>query len=115
MPLIQLHTSVPVPEERRADLLASLSKLVAECIGKPEQYVMATVDTPSMLMSGKSGPAALAEVRSIGGLNGKVNRLISSRLAKLLQEALGISPERVYLNFMDVAAADWGWRGETFG
>jgi phenylpyruvate tautomerase len=115
MPLIQLHTSAPVPEDKRAALLASLSKLVAECIGKPEQYVMATMDTQSMLMSGKPGPAALAEVRSIGGLNGKVNRLISSRLCELLQEQLSISPERCYLTFMDISASDWGWRGETFG
>ncbi len=115
MPLIQLHTSVAVPEDKRQELLSALSKLIAECIGKPEQYVLASVDTQHMLMSGKTGPAALAEVRSIGGLNGKVNRQISSRLTELLRTTLGISPDRVYLNFLDVPAGDWGWRGETFG
>jgi hypothetical protein len=33
----------------------------------------------------------------------------------LLNDSLGIPPDRVYLNFTDVGAGHWGWNGSTFG
>lgn len=52
MPLLKLETTVVLPEEKRQALLASLSKIVAETIGKPEQYVMVTANRATMLMAG---------------------------------------------------------------
>ena len=115
MPLLALHTSVPLSEQQRQDLLAPLSQIVAECIGKPERYVMVTVDVAAIRMAGVEGPAAHAEIRSIGGLNGATNRKLSERLCALLQERLGIPPDRVYLNFTSVSAENWGWNSGTFG
>jgi phenylpyruvate tautomerase PptA (4-oxalocrotonate tautomerase family) len=115
MPLLKLETTVPLSDEKRKTLLASLSKIVGETIGKPEQYVMVAINPAAMLMSGKPGDAAFGDLRSIGGLSGDVNRLLAERVCKLLQESLGISPDRVYLNFTDVNAANWGWNGNTFG
>lgn len=43
MPLLKLETTVVLSEDKRKALLASLSKTVAETIGKPEQYVMVTI------------------------------------------------------------------------
>lgn len=115
MPLLKLETTVPLPEEELKPLLAALSKAVAGTIGKPEQYVMITVSQSAMLMSGKSGDAAFVDIRSIGGLNGETNRKLSQQVCKLLMDSLGIAPDRVYLNFSDVAAGNWGWNGSTFG
>ena len=55
------------------------------------------------------------DIRSIGGLSGKVNGRLAQKVCALLQELLGITPDRVYLNFIDVPAANWGWNGSTFG
>ena len=115
MPLLKLQINVPVPQTKHAELLAGMSKLVAHAIGKPEQYVMVTVEEGPILMSGKDGPAAFADVRSIGGLDARVNREISQNLCVLLNKALGIPASRVYLNFADVAAGNWGHNGSTFG
>ena len=115
MPMLKLQTSVPLSDEQRNALLPTLSKLVAEGIGKPEQYVMVTVETASILMAGKGGPAALAEVRSIGGLNGRVNSQLSQKLCTLLEQTLRIPAGRVYINFANIAADHWGWNGNTFG
>jgi phenylpyruvate tautomerase len=115
MPLIKLQTSVSLAEDKHQELLTSLSRILTESIGKPEQYVMATIDTVAMIMSGKAGGAAYAEVRSIGGLNAKVNTQIARKLCALLEESLGIPPNRTYIHFMEVAASDWGWNGGTFG
>jgi len=115
MPLLKLETTVRVPEDKQKTLLASLSKAVAVAIGKPEQYVMVTIGQAEMLMSGKPGDAAFVDIRSIGGLSGDVNRKLALQICKLLTDALGLSPDRVYLNFTDVDGSAWGWNGSTFG
>jgi phenylpyruvate tautomerase len=115
MPLLKLETTLPLPEEKEKPLLAALSKVVAGATGKPEQYVMVTVGQAAMLMSAKAGDCAFVDIRGIGGLNGETNRKLSQQICKLLKESLGIAPDRVYLNFTDVEAGNWGWNGSTFG
>jgi len=115
MPLLKLETTVHVADDQHQQLLASLSKIVAETIGKPEQYVMVTISTSSIFMSGKAGDAAFVDIRSIGALSADVNRQLSQKLCALLAQSLRIPQNRVYLNFTDVDAADWGWNGSTFG
>jgi phenylpyruvate tautomerase PptA (4-oxalocrotonate tautomerase family) len=115
MPLLRLETNAALPEDKRKGLLASLSTAVAETIGKPEQYVMVAASQAAMMMSGKAGDAAFVDIRSIGGLNDDVNRQLSQKIGSLLKESLGVPPDRVYLNFTDVPAGNWGWNGDTFG
>jgi phenylpyruvate tautomerase PptA (4-oxalocrotonate tautomerase family) len=92
-----------------------LSKTVAETIGKPEQYVMVSASQAAMQMSGNPGDAAFVDVRSIGGLTHDVNRKLSQKVCKLLNDSIGVPPNRIYLNFSDVEASHWGWNGSTFG
>jgi phenylpyruvate tautomerase PptA (4-oxalocrotonate tautomerase family) len=115
MPLIKLDVPSEVSDGQCAQLLPALSKLLAETTGKPEKYVMATVGRMVPLLAGKPGPAAFADVRGIGGLTPAVNKKISQALCGLLQEKLQIPPDRVYLTFTDVPAANWGFNGGTFG
>src|SRR5271157_1516202 len=115
MPLLKLETTVALTEDKRQALLASLSKIVAETIGKPQQYVMVSASQAAMQMSGTPGDAAFVDVRSIGGLTGDVNRKLSQKVCKLLSDSLGVAPNRIYLNFTEVEASHWGWNGSTFG
>jgi phenylpyruvate tautomerase len=115
MPLLKLETTVALADDKKKALLASLSKIVAGTIGKPEQYVMVTIAPAAILMSGKPGDAAFVDLRSIGGLNGDVNQQLAQKIGNLLKESLGVPPDRIYLNFTDVSGANWGWNGDTFG
>ena len=115
MPLLKLETTVIITEEKRKALLAALSKAVAATIGKPEQYDMVMIGSAAILMSGNPGDAAFVDVRSIGGLTGDVNRKLSQQVCKLLNDTLGVAENRIYLNFTDVQASNWGWNGSTFG
>ena len=115
MPLLKLETTTALSDAQRQQLVPSLSRIVADTLGKPEQYVMVTTGQASILMSGKPGDAAFVDVRSIGGLTSDVNRKLSQQVCKLLKESLGVPPDRVYLNFTDVKAGAWGWNGSTFG
>ena len=115
MPLLKLETTAALSEDKRQALLASLSKTVAETIGKPQQYVMVAASQAAMQMSGSPSDAAFVDVRSIGGLTEDVNRKLSQKVCQLLHDSLGIPPNRIYLNFTDVEASHWGWNGSTFG
>ena len=115
MPLLKLETTVALSEDKRKSLLASLSKAVAGATGKPEQYVMVTITQTAIVMSGESGDAAFVDIRGIGGLSGEVNRKVSQQVCKLLTDSVGVPGDRIYLNFTDVEAGNWGWNGSTFG
>ena len=115
MPLLKIETTVGLTEDKQTALLNSLSKIVAGTIGKPEHYVMVTINSAAMLMCGKSGHTAFVDIRSIGGLSNEVNRKLSQQICKILADSLGVAPDRVYLNFTDVDAGRWGWNGSTFG
>lgn len=115
MPLLKLETNVALSEDKRKNLLPALSKIVAQTIGKPEGYVMVTINSSAILMSGKPGDAAFVDVRSIGGLSHEVNQQLSNKISTLLNESLGVMQDRVFLNFTDVNAGNWGWKGGTIG
>jgi phenylpyruvate tautomerase PptA (4-oxalocrotonate tautomerase family) len=114
MPLLKLETTVALTDEKKKSLLPALSKIVSETIGKPEEYVMVTINPSAILMAGKPGDAAFVDIRSIGGLSQSVNWQLSKKICVLLNESLGIEPNRIYLNFFDIDAANWGWNGRTF-
>ena len=115
MPLLKLETTVAPPDDKRKTLLASLSRIVAETTGKPESYVMVTAAPAAMLMAGKPGDAAFVDVRGIGGLTAAVNLQLSQKVCQALNQLLGVPADRIYLNFTEVEASNWGWQGKTFG
>jgi phenylpyruvate tautomerase PptA (4-oxalocrotonate tautomerase family) len=114
MPLLRIQTNSELPREQQRALLASASRLVAHQLGKPERYVMITMEhNPAMLFAGEDEPLAYLELKSIGLLADATGSL-SRALCELVQEGLGISPERVYIEFSDAAPEMWGWNGGTF-
>ena len=77
--------------------------------------MVVVADGVAMLHAGKPGPAAFADVRSIGGLNGKVNGALAEKICQALEEVAHVPGDRVYLNFTSIDAASWGHDGATFG
>lgn len=114
MPLIKLEV-LNASDEQCNNLLPKLSKMLAEITGKPEKYFMVTISKITLMMAGKPGPAAFADIRGIGGWTPAVNKKVSQALCTLLKENLQIPPDRVYMTFTDVPAANWGFNGGTFG
>ena len=115
MPLMKIHLSVAVPADKKKALLSECSRILAEVTGKPERYVMVVIEAGDFLMAGAPGPAAFVDIRGIGGLTKSVNGKLSQAVSDLLKKDLNIDPARVYLNFFDIAAQNWGCNGATFG
>lgn len=115
MPSLNMIISNDITLEKCKKLVSDMSIIVSKCIGKPEKYVMVSVQGAEFSMSREKGNSAFVDIRSIGGLNANVNRRISQEVCALIEESVGIPAERVYLNFTDIPAGNWGWNGSTFG
>ncbi|XP_008838834.1 macrophage migration inhibitory factor [Nannospalax galili] len=114
MPMFIVNTNVPrasVPDS----LLSELAQQLSQATGKPAQYIAVQV-VPDQLLAfgGSSDPCALCSLHSIGKIGGPQNRTYSKLLCGLLADRLRISPDRIYINFYDMNAANVGWNGSTF-
>lgn len=114
MPLLKIQTNVPVAAGAGETLVIEASRSVAEMLGKPESYVMVTLEpTATMAFAGTTLPQAYLELKSIGLPQGRTAAL-SKTLCEIMTETLGIPADRVYIEFADAQGSMWGWSGRTF-
>lgn len=67
-------------------------------------------DKAAVLFGGTDEPAALGCVYSIGSISVKSNGAITAAVTA----AIGVPPDRIYINFFDMPRANVGWNGKTF-
>jgi phenylpyruvate tautomerase len=116
MPLIKVHTSVSIPADRRLEILKALSQQLAFQTGKPEAYVMTAIEPDmSMTYGGTSEPTCYVEIKSIGTLLPEQTKSMSESFCQQIEQILGVSSSRIFIEFSDVRGAMWGWNGATFG
>lgn len=114
MPYLLLRTNRHCTDESKQQLLSGLSSTTAEVLGKPERYVMVSLeDDRDMRFAGDDAPCAYLELKSIGLPEAQTARL-SATLCELVNSELGIPQERIYIEFADAARHMWGWNGATF-
>ena len=112
MPFIQINTSSKSVLDN--DLLQKeISKLVAELTGKPENYVMTMIQSGTqMTFAGSDEPCCFIRLKSIGSLNPST---MSKSLCELISSKTNIKTNRIYVEFFDVQASNWGFNSATFG
>ncbi len=117
MPLIKVQTSVETPAKTTVeDLLKQLSASLAKHLGKPESYVMTAFEPgAAMTFGGTSDPACYIEIKSVGTMGSDKTQTMSQDFCAKIQAALGVPPNRTYIDFADSPGAMWGWNGTTFG
>ena len=114
MPMLKIQTNQPIDAELQKTLVSRASQQVAGLLGKPEHYVMVSLEhNPAMLFGGSDAPLAYLELKSIGLPESKTADL-SNSLCQLMHDELGLDAERVYIEFADAARTMWGWNGGTF-
>jgi len=117
MPMIKVTASVlDATREVMDELALELSAACARDTGKPERYVAVFVECDAAAsFGGETAGAAFVETRGIGGMTRDVISKLSSDICSIIESKLGISGDRIYINFMDIPAAMWGWNSSTFG
>ncbi len=112
MPFLKIQINRGVTD---ADsIIINASKLVADLLHKPENYVMVELNVNhNMSFGGIKEPLVYCELKSIG-LPANQTKEISNRLMSFLEKETGISPSRMYIEFSDAKRNMWGWDSSTF-
>ena len=114
MPYLKIQSNKAVDSQHTGEFIRQASQLVAEGLGKPERYVMVSLEPPApMLFAGSDEPAVFMELKSIG-LSESQTPALSKTLCELAASRLGVVQERVYIEFQDAPRKMWGWNGSTF-
>jgi phenylpyruvate tautomerase PptA (4-oxalocrotonate tautomerase family) len=114
MPYLLINTSQELDKAEEMRLLGMCSQSLATALGKPERYVMVSIESGlSMLFGGDNSPCAYLELKSLGLPEEKTAEL-SLTLCKLIGETLAIPAERVYIEFSNPPRHMWGWNNTTF-
>ena len=115
MPLLKVTTSVP-PAAGHEKLLANLSHLVANRLGKPESYMMVAIEHPTLMtFAGTTEPTCYVELKNVGRFTPELTQRLSEEICERLSQGLGVAPGRVYIEFTDAEGYLWGHDGATFG
>ena len=113
MPFIQINTSSNSVVENDDLLQKDISKMIANLTGKPESYVMTMIQLDTrMTFAGSDEPCCFIKVKSIGSLE---PTLMSKSFCDLIASRTNINTNRIYIEFKDVEASNWGFNGSTFG
>ena len=114
MPYLAIRTNVAVDDDARSRVLAAASQAVAAAVGKPERYVMVSLEAgAALLFAGSQGPAAAMAFDSIGFAASDAAR-VSAELCAVAHSQLGVPTDRVYIRFASTPRDMWGWNGGTF-
>ena len=112
MPFIQINTSSKSVLGNES-LLKEISEMVSDLTGKPENYVMTMLQSNTeMTFAGSDEPCCFINVKSIGSLTPSS---MSKSLCELIASKTNINTNRIYIEFIDVKASNWGFNSTTFG
>ncbi len=116
MPLIKVQTSKASPEKSAVEgMLKTLSAKLAQHLGKPESYVMTAFESDiPMTFGGTSDPVCYVEIKSIGTMNPGQTKAMSKDFCQEIENQLGVSANRTYIEFADAKGSMWGWNSSTF-
>lgn len=114
MPYLKVSTNLSISDGEKKEFLKRASDTVSQMLSKPERYVLVEIDSDrEICMSGSTEPAAYVELKSIGLPEDKTSGL-SADLCNFLHQSLGIDPERIYIEFINIPRHLWGWSSTTF-
>ena len=112
MPFIEIDTSSKSIVDNDS-LQKEVSKMIADLTGKPESYVMTMIKTNAeMTFAGSNEPCCFIKLKSIGSLNPSS---MARSLCELIESKTNIQSNRIYIEFIDVKASNWGFNNTTFG
>ncbi len=114
MPYISIETNQTIDQASNRDLMKKTSAFIAELLGKPESYVMIAIKpgTP-LIFAGSDEPAAFVRLKSIGLPKERCSEF-SKKICGFVELELEVPPNRVFIDFKDLARETFGWNGKTF-
>lgn len=115
MPILVINTNLSTDQIPR-DALPELTKLVADMLDKPAQYVNIQVNANQIMTSGGTfDPCALLELRSIGKIDPITNQKSAQVLTNYFSKKFNIPANRFFIEFIDIHIKNISFQGTFFG
>ena len=112
MPVLQITTNTTV--DNTDQLAEQASSLTAELLGKPESYVMVSINSDaSLIFAGTKDPCAHLILKSLG-LPESETGAYSEKLCGFIEQQIGVPPSRTYIEFVSPERHMFGWDKRTF-
>ncbi|MFX1241562.1 MAG: phenylpyruvate tautomerase MIF-related protein [Promethearchaeota archaeon] len=113
MPYLKIQINQDFDEEKKAEIMDKISKLVAKKLGKPESMIMVALETATkMVFGGTNEPTIFMELKSVGLPESKTSDL-SESLCDFAEQHLNVKKERIYIEFADAVKSMFGWKGKN--
>lgn len=116
MPFIRMSTNSGVNAEQEAKLRSGLGKIIELIPGKTERWLMIEIaDNARLGLGGDADtPAAIFTLKAFGKeQSNECYDALTQTICALCRECLGISPDRIYIEYE--VTGQWGWNGRNFG
>ncbi len=113
MPYFSIDTNQPLENASTQEIMKKASALIAGLLGKPESVVMVSIKpgTP-MTFAGTDDPTAFAGLKSIGLATDRCPEL-SEKICGFIEQELGVSKGRIFIDFKNLEGKLFGWDGRT--
>jgi len=113
MPFISITTNVTLTTHHEVRIKTEAARLMTDIAGKPEEWLMIAIHPATLLFfQGTSDPrTAYVEIKYVGAFAAEIKEKLVKGMAKLMQDEMGVSPDRLYVHFAGSSAADWAWSG----
>ena len=114
MPYLKIETNQQVDGGAIKETLQRTSAFVADLLGKPNKWVMVSIDHGSpMMFGGSTEPMAYVEIKSIGLPQDKCPDF-SKDLCNFIESEFDVPADRIYIDFHDIDGKMFGWNRGTF-
>jgi hypothetical protein len=114
MPYFCIDTNQTQDDASTRELMKKASAFIAELLGKPESYVMISIKPGTLLtFAGTDDPVAFVRLKSIGLPKDRCPEL-SEKICGFINQELGVPINRIFIDFIDLEGALFGWNGKTF-
>ena len=114
MPYINLKTTKTLTPENCEKIKNAFGKAI-ECFpGKTEAWLMVGIEDGVKLWfkGDDSKDTAIVDVELLGSVSKEGSEKMTVEVCNILQNELGISPDRIYVKYKGYA--DWGWNNMNF-
>jgi phenylpyruvate tautomerase len=117
MPLIIIKSSTSeISPDSRKEIHDQAETSLSNILKKSRDYVMSILELgQAMSFAGDaSAPSAYIEVKNVGILAPETTQILSKEITDNISTKLGVSPDRIYIEYQQSERHMWGWNGSTF-
>lgn len=113
MPYIETTANIAISNSRETAIKEKMGKAIELIPGKSEGWLMLSFrENAPMYFRGTDEPCAICQVRLYGAAGEQAYERLTEALTRILEEELGIKPDRVYVTYQEIS--HWGWNGGNF-